>query len=218
QNPFDSISRPPHHHRLISLRGTDAETFNVDHWTTTGFNSDCQPQCSRVAALKKRGAEFIGTLYAGVMLTEEGPKTLEFNVRFGDPECQPLMSRLKSDLGEVLLKAANRELDGVKLDWDKRMALCVVVSSDGYPGSFKKGQVIGGLDDVEAAGATVFHAGTAEKDGKIINSGGRVLGVTALGSTVSESQDVVYEALEKLDWPGGFYRKDIGYRAVARES
>ena len=171
-----------------------------------------------IAALKKRGAEFVGTLYAGVMLTEDGPKTLEFNVRFGDPECQPLMSRLKSDLGEALLAAAEKRLDGVKLDWEKRMALCVVVSSDGYPGSFKKGQVIRGLDAVEAAGATVFHAGTAEKDGKIVNSGGRVLGVTALGSTVSESQAAVYKALEKLDWPGGFYRKDIGYRAVARES
>jgi phosphoribosylamine--glycine ligase len=170
-----------------------------------------------IAALKKRGAEFIGTLYAGVMLTDEGLKTLEFNVRFGDPECQPLMSRLKSDLGEVLLAAAEKRLDGISLEWDDRMALCVVVSSDGYPGSFKKGQVIRGLDAVEAAGATVFHAGTAEKDGKIVNSGGRVLGVTALGSTVSESQAVVYKALEKLDWPGGFYRKDIGYRAVARE-
>jgi phosphoribosylamine--glycine ligase len=151
------------------------------------------------------------------MLTDEGLKTLEFNVRFGDPECQPLMSRLKSDLGEVLLAAAEKRLDGISLEWDDRMALCVVVSSDGYPGSFKKGQVIRGLDAVEAAGATVFHAGTAEKDGKIVNSGGRVLGVTALGSTVSESQAVVYKALEKLDWPGGFYRKDIGYRAVARE-
>lgn len=170
-----------------------------------------------IAALKKRGAEFIGTLYAGVMLTKDGPKTLEFNVRFGDPECQPLMSRLKSDLGEVLLKAANKELEGVKLDWDKRMALCVVVSSDGYPGSFRKGQVIGGLDAVEAAGTTVFHAGTAEKEGEIVNSGGRVLGVTALGATVSTAQAVVYKALEKLDWPGGFYRKDIGYRAIERE-
>ncbi len=170
-----------------------------------------------IAALKKRGAEFIGTLYAGVMLTSDGPKTLEFNVRFGDPECQPLMSRLKSDLGEVLLKAANKELEGVKLEWDKRMALCVVVASDGYPGSFKKGQVIGGLDAVEAAGTTVFHAGTAEKDGEIVNSGGRVLGVTALGATVSKAQSVVYKALEKLEWPGGFYRKDIGYRAIERE-
>jgi phosphoribosylamine--glycine ligase len=170
-----------------------------------------------IAALKKRGAEFIGTLYAGIMLTDEGPKALEFNVRFGDPECQPLMSRLKSDLGEVLLAAAEKHLDGVSLEWDDRISLCVVVSSDGYPGSFSKGQVIGGLDEVEAAGATVFHAGTSEKDGVIVNSGGRVLGITALGTTVSEAQATVYGALEKLDWPGGFYRRDIGYRAIERE-
>jgi len=170
-----------------------------------------------IAALKDQGAEFIGTLYAGVMLTTDGPKALEFNVRFGDPECQPLMRRLKSDLGELLLAAAEKRLDGVTLEWDDRMALCVVVSSDGYPAAFKKGQAIAGLDDVEAAGTTVFHAGTAEKEGVIVNSGGRVLGVTGLGITVSEAQAVVYKALEKLDWPGGFYRKDIGYRAVARE-
>jgi phosphoribosylamine--glycine ligase len=97
------------------------------------------------------------------------------------------------------------------------MALCVVVSSDGYPGSFSKGEVIGGLDDVEAAGTTVFHAGTAEKSGVIVNSGGRVLGVTALGETVSDARKVVYKALKKLDWPGGFYRRDIGYRAIERE-
>jgi len=170
-----------------------------------------------IAALKNRGANFIGTLYAGVMLTNKGIKTLEFNVRFGDPECQPLMSRLKSDLGEVLLAAAESRLDGVKLDWDTRKALCVVVSSDGYPASFEKGQVISGLDAIEAAGTTVFQAGTSEKDGNIVNSGGRVLGVTALGDTVQEAQQTVYQALENLDWKGGFYRKDIGYRAIERE-
>ncbi|ATX80920.1 phosphoribosylamine--glycine ligase [Mariprofundus ferrinatatus] len=170
-----------------------------------------------IAALKKRGAEFIGTLYAGVMLTEEGPKTLEFNVRFGDPECQPLMSRLKSDLGEVLLAAATKQLEGVTLAWENGTALCVVVTSEGYPADFDKGQAIGGLDAVEAAGTTVFHAGTAEKDGVIVNAGGRVLGVTAVAPTVKEAQQTVYAALEHLDWPGGFYRTDIGYRAVARE-
>ncbi len=169
-----------------------------------------------IAALKARGADFIGTLYAGVMLTDKGIKTLEFNVRFGDPECQPLMSRLQSDLGEVLLAAAQSRLDGVTLAWDNRPALCVVVASDGYPASFEKGQIIGGLDAVEAAGTTVFHAGTAKKDGHIVNSGGRVLGVTALGDTVQEAQQTVYHALEKLEWKGGFYRKDIGYRAIAR--
>jgi len=170
-----------------------------------------------IAALKARGAEFIGTLYAGIMLTKNGLKTLEFNVRFGDPECQPLMSRLKSDLGEVLLAAAEKRLAGVELEWDDRKALCVVVVSGGYPASFEKGQAIGGLDAVEAAGVTVFHAGTAEKDGVIVNSGGRVLGVTALADSVAEAQTSVYGALEKLDWQGGFYRKDIGYRAVQRE-
>jgi len=171
-----------------------------------------------IAELAARGIEFIGTLYAGVMLTASGPKTLEFNVRFGDPECQPLMSRLKSDLGEVLLAAAEKRLDGVSLEWDPRPALCVVVVSDGYPGSFEKAQRISGLDAVEAAGTTVFHAGTAEKDGHLVSSGGRVLGVTALADTVVEAQKTVYAALKHMDWPGGFYRTDIGYRAVAREN
>jgi len=170
-----------------------------------------------IKALAARGCEFIGTLYAGIMLTENGPKTLEFNVRFGDPECQPLMQRLKSDLGEVLLAAAEKRLDGVQLEWDARTSLCVVVTSDGYPGTFEKGQPIGGLADVEAAGATVFHAGTAQQDGVLVNSGGRVLGITALGESVSSAQKTAYAALQKLDWPGGFYRKDIGYRAIARE-
>lgn len=170
-----------------------------------------------IATLAARGIEFIGTLYAGVMLTKEGPKTLEFNVRFGDPECQPLMSRLKSDLAEVLLAAAEKRLEGMKLDWDSRPALCVVVTSDGYPGIFVKGQTIGGLDAVEAAGTTVFHAGTADIDGAVVNAGGRVLGVTALADSVGAAQKTVYAALKRLDWPGGFYRTDIGYRAVARE-
>jgi len=171
-----------------------------------------------IAALKKKGAEFIGILYAGVMLTDDGVKTLEFNVRFGDPECQPLMSRLKSDLGEVLLAAAERRLEGVELEWEPGTALCVVVASNGYPGNFDKGEAIGGLEAVEAAGATVFHAGTAEKNGVIVNSGGRVLGVTAVAGSAAEAQRMVYTALEKLEWPGGFYRRDIGYRAVARET
>ncbi len=170
-----------------------------------------------IAALKARGIEFIGTLYAGIMLTRDGPKVLEFNVRFGDPECQPLMQRLKSDLGEVLLAAAEKRLGGVALDWDARAALCVVVTSDGYPGHFARGQTINGLDAVEAAGTTVFHAGTAKNGGAIVNAGGRVLGISALGDNVAQAQKTVYAALEYLDWPGGFYRKDIGHHAVAWE-
>ncbi|OIQ00278.1 MAG: phosphoribosylamine--glycine ligase [Zetaproteobacteria bacterium CG2_30_46_52] len=170
-----------------------------------------------ISALKARGINFIGTLYAGVMLTASGIKTLEFNVRFGDPECQPLMSRLKSDLGVVLLAAAQSKLEGTVLEWDERKALCVVVVSGGYPNDFEKDQPIRGLDAVEAAGTYVFHAGTAEKEGEIVNVGGRVLGVTTLADSVQEAQEKVYKALENMDWPGGFYRKDIGYRAVARE-
>ncbi|MDQ6993593.1 MAG: phosphoribosylamine--glycine ligase [Mariprofundus sp.] len=171
-----------------------------------------------IAALKKKDAEFIGILYAGIMLTKDGPKTLEFNVRFGDPECQPLMSRLKSDLGELLLAAAERRLHDVKLAWEDGTALCVVVASDGYPNHFEKAQLIGGLDAIEAAGAIVFHAGTDEKDGAIVNKGGRVLGVTASASSAKEAQTIVYRALKKLDWPGGVYRHDIGHRAVTREN
>ena len=124
------------------------------------------------------------------------------------------MSRLASDLGEVLLAAAESRLDEITLTWDPRTALCVVVVSSGYPAAFEKGQIIGGLDDVRDAGTTVFHAGTAEKDGQIVNHGGRVMGVTTLADQVSYAQKTVYQALEKLDWAGGFYRKDIGYRAV----
>jgi len=170
-----------------------------------------------IAALKKKGAEFIGILYAGVMLTNDGPKTLEFNVRFGDPECQPLMCRLKSDLGIVLLAAAKKQLEGIQLEWESGSALCVVVASDGYPGNFDKGQIISGIDAIEAAGTTVFHAGTAEKKGHIVNAGGRVLGVTTVAPSVKAAQQTVYTALKSLDWPGGFYRNDIGYRAVTRE-
>ena len=170
-----------------------------------------------IQALKARGANFIGTLYAGVMLTKSGIKTLEFNVRCGDPECQPWMSRLDSDLGEVLLAAAESRLEGTTLNWNNKKALCVVVTSDGYPADFEKGQIISGLEAVEAAGTTIFHAGTSEKDGSIVNSGGRVLGVTTLGDTVAQAQQTVYKALEKLDWKDGFYRKDIGYRAIQRE-
>lgn len=170
-----------------------------------------------IAALKARGANFIGTLYAGIMLTKSGIKTLEFNVRFGDPECQPLMSRLKSDLGEVLLAAAESRLQGTPLAWDSRKALCVVVTSAGYPANFENGQIISGLDDVETAGTVVFHAGTSSDGTHIINSGGRVLGVTALGNTVAQAQQTVYTALKQMKWKGGFYRKDIGYRAIERE-
>ncbi len=167
-----------------------------------------------IAALRQRGIEFIGTLYAGVMLCDDGPKTLEFNVRFGDPECQPLMMRLRSDLGMLLYDAATGRLKPQSLQWSDDVALCVVVASEGYPGDFEKGQRIGNLAAVEAAGTTVFHAGTVVRDGELRNNGGRVLGVTACAADVASCRAIVYQALDKLDWPGGFFRRDIGHRAV----
>jgi phosphoribosylamine--glycine ligase len=169
-----------------------------------------------IAALKERGIHFIGTLYAGVMLCEDGPKTLEFNVRFGDPECQPLMTRLQSDLGTVLLAAAQGTLADAPLQWSDDPALCVVVASRGYPADFTKGESIEGLDQVASLGATVFHAGTALKDGQIVNSGGRVLGVTATAPSLAEAQQTVYHALSALRWQGAYYRRDIGHRALER--
>jgi len=169
-----------------------------------------------IRALKALGIEYIGVLYCGLMLTAAGPRVLEFNVRFGDPECQPLMSRLKSDLGELLLAAAEKRLAGAKIEWHAQAALTVVVASEGYPEGYEKGQEIGGLDAIEAAGATIFHAGTTLLDGVLVNNGGRVLGVNALGLTVAEAQNRVYAALAHLDWPGGFYRRDIGWQAMKR--
>jgi len=167
-----------------------------------------------ITALKKRGIDFIGTLYAGMMLTPNGLQTLEFNVRFGDPECQPLMMRLRSDLGDVLLAAAQGDLDSIELEWDERAALCVVIASDGYPSQYQKNQPIRQLDLLERDHVVVFHAGTAMLDHDVVNVGGRVLGVTALGASVAEAQQAAYQNLDKLDWNGAYYRKDIGYRAI----
>jgi len=167
-----------------------------------------------IAALKQRGIHFIGTLYAGIMLCEDGPKTLEFNVRFGDPECQPLMMRLQSDLGELLLAAAQGRLQDVTLQWSDESAICVVVASRGYPADFNKGESIDGLSDIEAQGATVFHAGTAMNDGQCVNSGGRVLGVTASAPDLAAARQTVYQALSALRWSGAYYRRDIAHRAL----
>ena len=169
-------------------------------------------------AMVKKGRPFKGVLYAGLMLTASGPKLIEYNVRFGDPECQPLMMRLKSDLLPALLAVADGQLAHVDLRWRDDTALTVVMAAKGYPGPYEKGSEIRNLkaagagDDVE-----IFHAGTARDGDRIIATGGRVLGVTALGPTVSEAQARAYAAVDKIDWPGGFCRRDIGWRAVARE-
>jgi phosphoribosylamine--glycine ligase len=172
-----------------------------------------------VAAMKAEGRPYTGVLYAGLMITADGPKLIEYNVRFGDPECQVLMLRLKSDLLPALLAACDGLLDTFDLRWYDEVALTVVMASNGYPGSYEKGSEIRGLDAAETDDKVkVFHAGTARRaDGALIATGGRVLNVTALGDTVRDAQQRAYAAVDRIDWPGGFCRRDIGWRAVDRE-
>ena len=171
-----------------------------------------------VDAMARRGTPYKGVLYAGLMLTTEGPKLIEYNVRFGDPETQVLMMRLKSDLLPALLATCDGVLDAFDLRWHDDPALTVVMAAKGYPGTPLKGTEIKGLEQAaEVPGVEVFHAGTRQEDGRLIADGGRVLDVTARGQTVAEAQSRAYEAVRRIDWPGGFYRSDIGWRAVARE-
>ncbi len=171
-----------------------------------------------VAAMATRGSPFKGVLFAGLMITKEGPKLIEYNARFGDPETQVLMMRLKSDLLELLLATADGTLHHKKAEWKKDVALTVVMAADGYPGTPKKGTEIRGLGKADKLKhVQVFHAGTKRDGDRLIADGGRVLNVTALGDTVAEAQKRVYEAIAKIDWPGGFCRSDIGWRAIERE-
>jgi phosphoribosylamine--glycine ligase len=170
-----------------------------------------------VAAMAERGAPFQGVLFAGLMITAEGPKLIEYNVRFGDPETQVLMLRLKSDLLAAMLATASGLLNAFDLRWSDEAALTVVYAADGYPGTPRKGTEIRGLDAAQALDSVeVFHAGTKCVDGKIVADGGRVLSVTAKGRTVAEAQTRAYEAVDKIEWPGGFCRRDIGWRAIGR--
>ncbi len=168
-----------------------------------------------LAAMHHRGMPFHGILYAGLMLTDEGPKLIEYNVRFGDPETQVLMPRLKSDLVELLLASIDGDLLSVDAQWSSDVALTVVMAAKGYPGEPARGGVISGIDAAQAQGAMVFHAGTALRDGELIANGGRVLGVTATGRTISDAQSRAYDAVGKIKWAEGFYRRDIGWRAIA---
>jgi phosphoribosylamine--glycine ligase len=172
-----------------------------------------------LAGMRARGTPFVGVLYAGLMLTPGGPKLIEYNVRFGDPECQVLMPRLESDILAAMRDASDGALDTLSLRWSPKTALTVVLAARGYPGVVEKGSEIRGIDAAEAIpGARVFHAGTREEHGRLTANGGRVLNVTALGSTVAEAQERAYAAVNRIDWPEGFCRRDIGWRAVARES
>jgi phosphoribosylamine---glycine ligase len=170
-----------------------------------------------VRGMAAEGRPYTGLLYAGVMITQDGPKTLEFNVRFGDPECQPLIMRMKSDVLEALVACREGRLDRLALEWHDDAALTVVMATRGYPGPYPKGSVIRGLERAAALDdVVVFHAGTAVSEGACVASGGRVLGITARGPSVAAAQRRAYEAVDLIDWPEGFCRRDIGWRAIGR--
>jgi len=172
-----------------------------------------------LAGMRARGTPYTGVLYAGLMLTKDGPQLIEYNARLGDPETQVLLPRLKSDLVTALVAACDRVLDSISLQWKDEAALTVVMAAKGYPGAVEKGSEIRGIDRAEALdGVIVFHAGTRQDGaGRILASGGRVLNVTATGRTITDAQAKAYEAVAMIDWPEGFWRRDIGWRAVERE-
>lgn len=169
-----------------------------------------------VAAMKAEGMPYTGCLYAGLMITENGPKVIEFNARFGDPETQVVLPLLDSDMAEVMMACVNGNLADLDIQWKDGAAVCVVMAAGGYPQGYRKGDVISGLDKAAELGATVFHAGTAVKDGNIVTNGGRVLGVTAIGTDIRKAVDNAYEAVRSIHFDDVHYRNDIAYRAIAR--
>jgi phosphoribosylamine--glycine ligase len=170
-----------------------------------------------IKTMAEKGITFKGIIYAGLMITKDGPKVLEFNARFGDPETQPVLSRLKSDIVPVFLACVDQTLDKVEIEWNENPTVCVVMASGGYPKSYKKGYAIEGIADADDLdGVKVFHAGTETVDGKTVNTGGRVLGVTACGDGLEETIKLAYEAVKKISWTDVHYRTDIGAKALKR--
>jgi phosphoribosylamine--glycine ligase len=171
-----------------------------------------------VEGMASEGNPYTGFLYAGLMIDAQGtPKVIEYNCRFGDPETQPIMMRMQSDMVELCQAALEGKLDQAESKWDPRASIGIVLAAGGYPGDYAKGDVISGLPTDEVEGEKVFHAGTTEKDGNVVTNGGRVLCATALGNTVSEAQQRAYALAKQISWNGMFHRNDIGYRAIARE-
>jgi phosphoribosylamine--glycine ligase len=168
-----------------------------------------------VHALNKEKRRFKGVLYAGIMFTKSGPKVLEFNVRFGDPECQPILMSLKSDIVPVFQAVIDEKLSSLDLDFDEKPAVCVVMTSGGYPGSYETGYAISGIEEAEASGARVFHSGTALRQGKLVTAGGRVLSVTAQGETLQQAQANAYAAVGKIQFKAAHFRKDIAAKGLA---
>lgn len=170
-----------------------------------------------VRGMAAEGFPYKGVLYAGLMIGPDGPKVLEFNARFGDPEAQPLLMRLKSDLVDIMEAVVDERLDKVSPEWDDRASVCLVLASEGYPGGYEKGRIISGLDRAaQLKDVMVFHAGTSLDRGRVVTNGGRVLGVTALGDGVQEAIDRAYEAASRISWEGMHYRRDIGQKALKR--
>ncbi len=170
-----------------------------------------------VKGMAAEGRPFKGILYAGLMINGNEVKVLEFNARLGDPETQPILMRMKSDIVPVLEAIVNERLNQVSIEWDERPAVCVVMASEGYPANYRKGMVIKGLNDVQSLNnVEVFHAGTALKDNQVVTSGGRVLGVTALGNTISDAINNAYNAVSRIHWEGAYYRSDIGKKALKK--
>ncbi|MGH6665513.1 MAG: phosphoribosylamine--glycine ligase, partial [Pseudolabrys sp.] len=172
-----------------------------------------------VRAMKALGAPYKGVLFAGLMITKRGPHLIEYNVRFGDPETQVMMLRLMSDIVPALIASRDGQLKNFDLRWYEDAALTVVMAAKGYPGTYKKGTLIQGLDDAaKTEGVEIFHAGTKTENGKIVANGGRVLNICASGETVAKAQQRAYSAVDKINWPDGFCRRDIGWQAIAREN
>jgi phosphoribosylamine---glycine ligase len=210
-------------HKAIGDNDTGPNTGGMGAYTPAPFINDHISQLIErqilvpiVDAVNRSGCVFQGVLYAGLMLTTTGPKVLEFNTRFGDPETQPIIMRLKSDLVEALMATAEGKLDQITLEWDPRPAVCVVMSSGGYPGKYETGKVITGIDETRSMSDTmVFHAGTKlDNAGRVVTAGGRVLGVTALGQTLAYAKQRAYNAVEKIHFDGMYCRKDISDKAL----
>lgn len=211
-------------HKPVGDGDTGPNTGGMGAYSPTPLVTDAMMQkISRevlvpiVDAMNRNGTLYKGVLYAGLMLTSGGPRVLEFNVRFGDPETQPILMRLKSDLLEVFLAVCEGRLDGVTLKWDPRPAVCVVMASGGYPGDYEKGKVISGIGEAESLGnVVVFQAGTRRQGGDIVTDGGRVLGVTALGDDLPAAKAQAYAAVDRIHFEGAYCRRDISDKAIKR--
>ena len=169
-----------------------------------------------IAAMRAEGRTYKGCLYAGLMITKDGPKDIEFNARFGDPETQVVLPLLESDLVDIMLACADGTLQDLDIRWSSGAAVCVVMAAGGYPKSYHKSDAITGLEAAAQAGTVVFHAGTSQKDGQIVTNGGRVLGVTAKAGSIREAVELAYQGVEKIHFAGAEYRKDIAHRALER--